>query len=78
MLLARSKFMIGAIAMMLMLVSASGCVNVAPTQRGILAKPEMQFDHDMAHIKIMEHTYASKEAAAGGRSTGGGGCGCGG
>jgi Domain of unknown function (DUF4266) len=59
-------------------VATMGCSTVSPTQRGILAKPEMQFDHDLAHIKIVEHTYASKEAAAGGRATGGGGCGCGG
>jgi hypothetical protein len=59
-------------------VTIMGCSTVSPTQRGILAKPEMQFDHDLAHIKIVEHTYASKEAAAGGRATGGGGCGCGG
>jgi hypothetical protein len=55
-----------------------GCASVSPAQRGILAKPDMQLDHDLAHVKIMEHTYASKEAAAGGRATGGGGCGCGG
>lgn len=60
------------------LLAGAGCSTVSPTQRGILAKPEMQFDHDLAHIKIVEHTYASKEAAAGGRATGGGGCGCGG
>jgi starvation-inducible outer membrane lipoprotein len=56
----------------------SGCANVAPTQRGVLARPDMQFDHDLAQVKIVEHTYASKEAAAGGRAIGGGGCGCGG
>ncbi len=57
-------------------LTASGCANVAPSQRGTLARPDMQFDFDMAYAKLSEHTYASKEAASGGRATGGGGCGC--
>ena len=54
----------------------SGCANVAPAQRGTLTRPEMQFDFDAASAKISDQTYASKEAASGGRVTGGGGCGC--
>ena len=54
----------------------AGCANVAPAQRGTLARPEMQFDFDAANAKINDQTYASKEAASGGRVTGGGGCGC--
>ena len=54
----------------------AGCANVSPAQRGTLAKPEMQFDFDAANARITEQTYASKEAASGGRVTGGGGCGC--
>ena len=54
----------------------TGCANVSATQRGILAKPDMQFDTDVANSKIIQHTYASKEGTAGGRATGGGGCGC--
>jgi hypothetical protein len=53
-----------------------GCANVAPTQRGILSKPEMQFDIDRAGSAISGHTYASKESAQGGKAVGGGGCGC--
>ncbi len=53
-----------------------GCANVAPTQRATLAKPEMQFDVDRAAGAITGHTYASKEAASGGKAVGGGGCGC--
>jgi hypothetical protein len=49
---------------------------VAPAQRGTLARPEMQFDFDPASARVSEQTYASKEAASGGRVTGGGGCGC--
>jgi len=54
----------------------AGCANVSPAQRGTLARPEMQFDFDAASAKMSEQTYASKEAASGGRVTGGGGCGC--
>ena len=54
----------------------AGCANVSPAQRGTLARPEMQFDFDAANAKINDQTYASKEAASGGRVTGGGGCGC--
>ena len=54
----------------------AGCANVAQAQRGTLARPEMQFDFDAANAKISDQTYASKEAASGGRVTGGGGCGC--
>lgn len=54
----------------------AGCANVSPTQRGIHAKADMQFDADAADAKITQHTYASKEGSAGGRATGGGGCGC--
>lgn len=53
-----------------------GCANVAPTQRGVLSKPDMQFDYDRACTTITQHTYASKEASSGGRGVGGGGCGC--
>ena len=58
------------------LVSLPGCANVSPAQRGTLARPEMQFDFDVANARVTEQTYASKEAASGGRVTGGGGCGC--
>ncbi len=54
----------------------TGCANVAPTERGILARPEMQFDPDSAYVKVTDQIYAAREGAAGGRVTGGGGCGC--
>ena len=57
-------------------ITFTGCAHVSPAQRGILAKPDMQFDADAANSKIIQHTYASKEGTAGGRATGGGGCGC--
>ena len=61
---------------MLLLGALIGCANVLPTQRGTLSKPEMQLDFDRAAGAIAGHTYASKEAASGGKAVGGGGCGC--
>ena len=54
----------------------SGCAQVSLTQRGTLAKDEMQWESDPSVAMLAEHVYTSKEAASGGRATGGGGCGC--
>lgn len=62
----------------LALALASGCssVGVEVWQRDILAKAEMQPDHNALDRSLDDHIYFSKEAASGGRSLGGGGCGC--
>ncbi len=43
---------------------------------GTLADPIMQPDRDPIGMAQMEHVYFSREAANGGRTVGGGGCGC--
>jgi hypothetical protein len=56
-----------------------GCTStptVQPWQKGNLAKSEMSFDSDPLEQRFADHTYFSKEAASGGYSAGGGGCGC--
>ena len=61
------------------LLGLSGCSlvqAVQPWEKGRLARPEMSFQGDRMDAKYTEHIYASKEAAAGGASVGGGGCGC--
>ena len=61
----------------LMLVASiltSGCVKVAPYQRGTLAHPSMTTD-DIA-IGVDGHVRGVSEGAAGGLGGGGGGCGC--
>lgn len=55
---------------------AAGCTSVAPYQRGYLARPDMAFEDSPGHARALEKTYAAKEAASGGASVGGGGCGC--
>lgn len=63
---------------LLAVCTASGCANlgVKPWERDLLAKPAMQLVADPLEAGIDDHIYFSKEASTGGRSFGGGGCGC--
>ena len=54
----------------------TGCANVKPWQRGTLADYTMRPDRDPLNDSLSEHIYFTREAAAGGRGVGGGGCGC--
>jgi hypothetical protein len=60
----------------LVTVALCGCAPVAPYQRGYLARDDMALDASPGTMKALEKTFASKEAASGGASVGGGGCGC--
>ncbi|HWZ63949.1 MAG TPA: DUF4266 domain-containing protein [Steroidobacteraceae bacterium] len=59
-------------------LAAGGCgtLGVKPWQREVLARPEMALNAEPIDAAIDDHIYFSKEAASGGRSFGGGGCGC--
>lgn len=58
-------------------IGLTGCVNVAPWERGNLAKPQMALDPHPLQSEIQSHNYSSREAAPSHKSsTGGGGCGC--
>jgi hypothetical protein len=56
----------------------SGCASlgVKPWERDLLAKKSMQVNSSPLEAATDDHTYFSKEASAGGRGFGGGGCGC--
>jgi hypothetical protein len=54
----------------------AGCASVKPWQRETLSDYTMRPDRDPGHESFMEHVYFTREAAAGGRGVGGGGCGC--
>ena len=54
----------------------SGCVNVKPWDRDALAHYSMRPDRDPVTLTLREHMWFSREASNGGRSVGGGGCGC--
>jgi len=58
------------------LLLATGCTTVKPWQRESLADPIMQPDRNPMQVAQLEHVYFSREAGSGGRSVGGGGCGC--
>jgi hypothetical protein len=58
------------------LVLGSGCAHVKPWERSALADYTMRGDRDPLGLALNEHIYFSREAAAGGRGVGGGGCGC--
>ena len=61
-----------------LMIMLSGCASVGVDvwERDILSKPEMQLDNPALDRAIDDHIYFSKEASSGGRSFGGGGCGC--
>jgi hypothetical protein len=53
-----------------------GLVRVQPWERATLAGYDMRPDRDPLQTALAEHTYFSREGAAGGRGVGGSGCGC--
>lgn len=73
----RRQFLQVAICLGLVLL-LGGCstIGVKPWQREILARPDMEITAYPLDAAIDDHIYFSKEAASGGRSFGGGGCGC--
>ena len=70
----RSKTAVLVIGMAALLSFASGCVKVAPYERGMLAHPTMTAEE--ISIGLDGHVRAVSEGAAGGLGGGGGGCGC--
>jgi hypothetical protein len=67
-----------AFIILLTVLAIAGCagLGVEPWERDLLAKPAMQVESDPLQAGIDDHIYFSKEASSGGRSFGGGGCGC--
>jgi hypothetical protein len=63
-------------AALILLAALCACTTVAPYQRGYLARPDMALTADPGTTRATALTYEAKEAARGGASVGGGGCGC--
>ena len=59
-----------------LVVAACSRLGTEPWERDLLARPEMSLQHNNLEMTIDEHIYFSREASAGGRGFGGGGCGC--
>jgi hypothetical protein len=59
-------------------IAPVGCssLGVKPWQRDLLSRQDMQPDGSSLDDAIDDHVYFSKEASSGGRTYGGGGCGC--
>lgn len=59
-------------------IALTGCSNlgVEPWERDLLAKKEMLLNSNPIDASLDDHIYFSKEASSGGKSFGGGGCGC--
>ncbi|PKM11789.1 MAG: arginine decarboxylase [Gammaproteobacteria bacterium HGW-Gammaproteobacteria-3] len=65
------------LASLMLLANLGGCAEVAPWERGFLAKPQMALQSTSMQSAIRAHTFSSREAAANsGSAGGGGGCGC--
>lgn len=61
---------------LLLLPALPSCTHVKPWQRATLAKPIMSPERDPLTNSVSEHMWFTREAFAGGRGVGGGGCGC--
>ena len=64
------------VAMLALAALTAACAPVAPYQRAYLARDDMALEGNPGFMKAIEKTYSAKEAAQGGGSVGGGGCGC--
>lgn len=64
------------IAMTVFALAGCSGLGVKPWERQDLARPDMLVAEQPLTDGLEDHTYFSKEAASGGRSFGGGGCGC--
>jgi hypothetical protein len=65
-----------AFAALALLALAAACTPVAPYQRAYLARDDMALEGNLGNARALEKTFSAKEAASGGASVGGGGCGC--
>lgn len=57
-------------------LSACSSLGVEPWERDLLAKKTMALTSNPIDAALDDHIYFSKEASSGGKSFGGGGCGC--
>ena len=56
---------------------ATGCAQVQPWERGVLARESMALDPTPLQSPLREHVYQSREAGPAGRlGASGAGCGC--
>jgi len=71
-----NRYIILAIGAVVLCLSGCSTIGVQPWQRNLLAQKEMELNSAPLDSALDDHIYFSKEASSGGRSFGGGGCGC--
>lgn len=71
-----SKVKLILLTVMTINLSACSSLGVEPWERDLLAKKEMALTSSPVDAALDDHIYFSKEASSGGKSFGGGGCGC--
>lgn len=64
------------IALVSLVATGCGRTAVRASEKEFLADQVMVFDEDLQEAQADEHVLSNREGAAGGRGTGGGGCGC--
>lgn len=62
--------------LLVVLVAGCGRNAVRASEKQFLADQVMTFDSDPHDTSAEEHVLTNREGAAGGKGTGGGGCGC--
>jgi hypothetical protein len=72
----RKSMLLCAIAVACSVMAGCGSLGARPWQRELLSRQDMRLDGDGLDGAVDDHMYFSKEASSGGRSFGGGGCGC--
>jgi Domain of unknown function (DUF4266) len=70
------KFTLCTTVLSVCLLSSCSSLGVKPWERDLMAKKSMLPNSYPLEASADDHTYFSKEASAGGRGFGGGGCGC--
>ena len=71
-----SRFLQSALGAIVIALILSACSPVRPWERGLLARPEMQWDPNVLQSGLYGQVYYSKEASRGGANAAGAGCGC--
>ncbi len=71
-----AKTKLALLSIIILSLSACSSLGVEPWERDLLAKKEMALTSSPIDAALDDHIYFSKEASSGGKSFGGGGCGC--
>jgi len=72
----KSHLLKASLVMLSIILTGCSSLGVEPWERDLLAKDEMALSSAPLDAALDDHIYFSKEASNGGRSFGGGGCGC--